>query len=362
RRCRQCMHKQFHSTAAPQFRPHELKAAHGLLRRLLDDSDDIIAQLRHMSADIIFLVAYGLSIRDRDDPYVETAERAVIPLNAAIVPGAFLVDVFPFLKYIPEWMPFAGFKRKARKWRQLTLDMITIPLLAAKRKVEDGDYIPSFLSYSLASMDETGDVEDQEDIIKSTAGALYAAGLDTAVSAIAICILALLSNPEALRKGQREIDNVITPGQLPTFEDKDSLPYITAIAKEAMRWHNVTPLALPHLLEVEDEYKGYRIPARSIVMSNVWYDHMTIIYSVYPDPFTFNPDRFMKDGKLNPDIKDPSSATFGFGRRICPGREMALDSIWITVALMVATLDISKPVDDNGEVVEPSGEFSSSVV
>jgi cytochrome P450 len=37
--------------------------------------------------------------------------------------------------------------------------------------------------------------------------------------------------------------------------------------------------------------------------------------TIYPEPFEFNPDRFMKDGKLNPDVKDPGHATFGFGRR-----------------------------------------------
>jgi hypothetical protein len=37
--------------------------------------------------------------------------------------------------------------------------------------------------------------------------------------------------------------------------------------------------------------------------------------TIYPDPFTFNPDRFMKNGHLNPDVRDPGHATFGFGRR-----------------------------------------------
>lgn len=36
---------------------------------------------------------------------------------------------------------------------------------------------------------------------------------------------------------------------------------------------------------------------------------------VYPDPFTFNPDRFMKDGKIDKSVRDPSHACFGFGRR-----------------------------------------------
>lgn len=38
----------------------------------------------------------------------------------------------------------------------------------------------------------------------------------------------------------------------------------------------------------------------------------------YPNPFAFDPDRFMKDGKLNPDVLDPTSVAFGLGRRWVP--------------------------------------------
>lgn len=49
-------------------------------------------------------------------------------------------------------------------------------------------------------------------------------------------------NPEVVKKGQRELDAVIGHGQLPTFENEESLPYITAIVKEALRWKEVTPI------------------------------------------------------------------------------------------------------------------------
>jgi hypothetical protein len=40
-----------------------------------------------------------------------------------------------------------------------------------------------------------------------------------------------------------------------------------------------------------------------------------ILKETYPSPKTFNPDRFLKDGALNPDVQDPRLLAFGFGRR-----------------------------------------------
>ena len=36
---------------------------------------------------------------------------------------------------------------------------------------------------------------------------------------------------------------------------------------------------------------------------------------MYPDPESFKPERFLKDGKINPEVQDPNTFVFGYGRR-----------------------------------------------
>lgn len=96
------------------------------------------------------------------------------------------------------------------------------------------------------------------------------------------------------------------------------------------------------------------MPKGSIVVVNTWYVHRNLIILLdfsclnsniglffmilvfhlafiarsdtysnaiveYPEPFRFNPGRFLKDGRLNLAVKDPATAAFGYGRRVCPG-------------------------------------------
>lgn len=72
-------------------------------------------------------VAYGIKVTPENDPFIETAELANSTLLEAAVPGKFLVDAIPTLKYLPEWFPGATFKKKAREWKAATEAMVEMP-------------------------------------------------------------------------------------------------------------------------------------------------------------------------------------------------------------------------------------------
>ncbi|KAJ7776522.1 cytochrome P450 [Mycena maculata] len=356
---RRLFNQEFNTQSSLNFRPAERAASHGLLRRLLRDPDDFLGHLRQMTGEVILSVAYGIDVLPVDDPYLALAEKGVKSLSDASVTGRFLVDSIPILKYIPEWVPGAEFKRIAREGKALSQTFRDRPFAEAKRRMASGEAPSSFTVNALRDL-ESGDQYYQESTVKNVAASMYAGGADTTVSSLSTFLLAMLANPDAQKKAQAEIDSVVERGNLPDFIDESQMPYVAAIVKEVLRWKNVGPLGgVPHFLQTEDEYRGYRLPAGSLVIGNVW----AILHDeiMYPDPYAFKPERFLLDGKPNPAVRDPQPA-FGFGRRICPGRQMAMSSLWISIVSILSVFDITKQVGKDGRCIEPTYEYTDGIL
>ena len=52
----------------------------------------------------------------------------------------------------------------------------------------------------------------------------------------------MVLHPDAQSRAQAEIDRVVGTGRLPNFGDEMSLPYVSALVEEVMRWHPVAPV------------------------------------------------------------------------------------------------------------------------
>lgn len=72
---------------------------------------------------------------------------------------------------------------------------------------------------------------------------------------------------------------------------------------------------------------------------------------VYPNPFTFDPNRYCANSNKNVIEEDPRKFAFGFGRRICVGQYFADDTIWITLVSILACFDIRRRVLDGKEII-----------
>ena len=56
--------------------------------------------------------------------------------------------------------------------------------------------------------------------------------------------------PDIQARAQAELDIVVGTDRLPTFDDRDSLPYINAICKEVLRWNVIVPLGAYLLISI----------------------------------------------------------------------------------------------------------------
>ena len=63
-------------------------------------------------------MTYSINVRPYDDPHIKIAEEAIEAIAELMVPGAFLVDIIPILKYVPKWFPGAKFQSKAAVMRK----------------------------------------------------------------------------------------------------------------------------------------------------------------------------------------------------------------------------------------------------
>jgi cytochrome P450 len=83
----------------------------------------------------------------------------------------------------------------------------------------------------------------------------------------------------------------------------------------------------------------------------------------YPEPETFKPERYLTpEGKLDPTVRDPRSVAFGFGRRICPGRHIADASLFTMVATLLATVDVVRAKDAQGNEIVPDVDVTSGIL
>ncbi|KAL0568030.1 cytochrome p450 [Marasmius crinis-equi] len=262
-------------------------------------------------------------------------------------PSATIVNVFPILRHLPLSFPIFKFQEVAAKSQKLTSEMLEVPFEFVRHNMESGSDKSSLLRKFLELNDADGGDKDQEFAIKGVCATAYAAGSDTTVASIEAFFLAMGMYPDIQKKAQAELEKVIGSGRIPGYEQRPNLPYIEAIFRETLRWSPVVPLGLWKATSEEDIVDGYYVPKGATVINNIW--AISRDEAIYPDPESFNPERFLKeDGTCN---DDDTMFIFGAGRRICPGRHFASATLWLAITSVLVEFDVGKPTTLDGKEV-----------
>ncbi|KAG2151518.1 cytochrome P450 [Suillus clintonianus] len=321
-----------------------MSKSYSLALSLLDGvaPEDLGKFLKTFAASTALVVTYGYHA-EQGDAVVNAAQDLATSVTGRLSPEkAALIQKVPFLEYIP------GFMIRTSYCRKLAAAVTDIPYAFLNKELEQGTETPSAMVDVLSGRKDS---KRSDLTLKNAAATIHLAATENNAATLQIFVLTMFLFGDKQRKAQEEIDRVVGADRLPTYEDRDSLPYIEALICESLRWHPSVPMGVPHYLTEDDVFEGHYIPKGSIVKFNAW-----AMSRACEDPETFEPERhLLPDGEVSPNSRLASSfmyGNFGFGRRACPGRVYADNLLWAAVVQILATVTISRPRDANGKEID----------
>lgn len=257
----------------------------------LGEEFPIHSRMQAVTLEVILQVVFGISSGPRLD---RLRGMLATVLQETASPGRQLLGLA--LQRFGGRGMFAHFERELRE-----VDELLLAEIAEHRERPDLAEREDMLSMlMLAEFEDGTRLDDRE--LRDQLMTLLLAGHETTATALAWTFDLLLRHPLALRRLRESL--------LAGEED-----YLRATISESLRLRPVIPLA-GRRLGKDLEADGLKLPAGTDVTPAIWLTHTRA--DIYPDPFTFKPERFLEDG---PDTY--AWIPFGGGVRRCIGASFA---------------------------------------
>ena len=153
------MHQLCKASAAETYQPTQNLESTRLLYDLIQKPEEYEGWFERYSSGLIFRLGFGKVMKDNNDPLLKRLFTELHHLERAASPGQYLVDTFPVLMYLPDWL--APFKRELKALHLEELDIMRSLLDDVKREMEEGKAPNCWEKTYIENMDEYGLTEDQ---------------------------------------------------------------------------------------------------------------------------------------------------------------------------------------------------------
>ncbi|GLB41499.1 putative cytochrome p450 [Lyophyllum shimeji] len=344
RKWRKVLHSGFHARQAETYKEIQSLESKVALQQILNDPRRYEKHLQRYAASVVTSVTYGRRVDSVDEWIVKENMDAMDYLTSANIPGKYLVESWPWLLKLPRALQW--FRREPEERRKRDINFLMHLFNDVKTRMQNGT-IPDCLTSQTISNQARSGLTDLE--VAYAVSSPFGAGIETTAGTLTVFVLAMLHFPSVMRKAQEELDRVVGFDRMPEFGDQESLPYINAVVNETLRWRPVAVLGgTPHAVTADDAYNNMYIPKGSTIFANLWGIMRDPV--MFPSPDDFQPERFLETSE--PRLKT-FELPFGFGRRICPGMHLALNSLFVNVSRILWAFDILPAVDHGGNEVKP---------
>ena len=304
-------------------------------------SFDVQKEFMKYTVDITTEIAFGYqlnTINDKTDTFQQHLEHIFPMVNDRITAP------------LPTWRWF-----KKEKDRKLAVSLKAIEKLIhhfideAKERLEKDPTLkeaPSnFLEALLVEQEREGKFTDKD--VYSNVFSMLLAGEDTTSNSISWTIFYLAQHPEIVKKIRDEALEVY-PNHTTPLTDKEmaKLKYANAVAQEVIRLKPVTPNL--YMEAVKDvTINGFHIPKGTIIMLQNKVAQTREQY--FSNATDFIPERWLRNGcPAHANHHPEHIKAFGGGPRYCPGRNLALHEMTLSISTICKYFDLElavKPED-----------------
>lgn len=307
------------------------------LKSLASDQGKMILreELNKVSMDIIAKCSFGLNIPDlnaKDNLFMEKASQVfVAPENQS--PSVLIPFLFP--TFLIKWLSKGLFQNDSF---QYFVDLMTDLVAQRSKSTQTFHDFPEIMTESISSysrgdngMKETRwNKKEIEEIVIAQSAVFLLAGFDTTSHVLSSCLYKMAQHPEMQEKLYEDISSKIEQYGEVCHEMVQDVPYLEQFISEVLRM--LSPgVRLERVCNKDVSYNGIHIKKGMTVSVSLYALHYSEEF--FPDPKTFNPDRWSPENKAN--INPYAYMPFGQGPRNCVAMRFAREELKMVLCTLI---------------------------
>lgn len=311
-------------------------------RRLAATDIDLLRHLQYYSLGCALKLTYGRKL----EPYGvdhELSNTIIETENAIVRTRSLLLNFQDYLPMLLVWPWRLLAKRKSAQYREIRDCYMSKFLAEFQTSIREND--PGAASSLMANFQQHSQLSQAE--MASICLTMVSAGLDNTAFTLNY-LFGVLSKATNGYTMQRKLYQSLmdSAGQNPEVAwamAVHGMPcdYAVALIREALRCFTVLPLGLPRATSKSIVHEEVRIPKHTVMIMNAYEANHDA--SVFPDPYMFIPERWLKNGIINKEA--PHHLTFGLGARKCSGDILAMKEMYVFLCRVVLRFEIRRPTN-----------------
>ncbi|PHT39348.1 Cytochrome [Capsicum baccatum] len=289
-----------------------------------------------LTTTIICRVAFG--IRYDEETHERRKFAELLKVTEEILAGFFVSDYFPLLGWIDKLSGrISRLENNFKDLDEFYEGLIEQHLNSNRPKSMEGDIVDLLLKLK---KEKSTPIDLTFDDIKGIIMNMLVGGTDTSAATVIWAMTALIGNPNAMKKVQAEIRELVGKKSKVNEDDIQNLQYFKAVIKETFRLYPPVPLLVPRETMKNSILEGYEIKQKTIINVNIW--------AIARDPEIWeNPEEFIPERFLNSDIdfkgQNFELLPFGAGRRGCPAIALGVATVELVLSNLLYAFDWELP-------------------